>query len=117
MLSSEEMKALCRSLLGATEQVQWGDNLVFKVGGKMFAVTGLAADARYSFKVDDDRFLDLTGVPGVIPAPYLARARWVQVNPAECALAAPDVAALLRRSHELVFGKLTKRLQKELREA
>ena len=51
------------------------------VGGKMFCVFLLEAGraATCSFKVDDERFLELTGVPGVIPAPYLARAKWVQV--------------------------------------
>ena len=30
-----------------------------------------------SFKVDDDRFLELTDRDGIIPAPYLARVKWV----------------------------------------
>ncbi|MEO0424094.1 MAG: MmcQ/YjbR family DNA-binding protein [Pseudomonadota bacterium] len=114
MLGSERMKALCRTMRAATEQVQWGDAVVFKVGGKMFAVTRLAEDSRYSFKVDPDRFLELTGVPGIAPAPYLARAKWVQVDPASCPLPAQDLEALLRHSYALVVAKLTKKLQREI---
>ncbi len=66
-----------------------------------------------SFKVDDDRFLELTGVPGVIPAPYLARAKWVQVK-AGHALGTPALNALIERSHALVMARLTKKLQREL---
>jgi predicted DNA-binding protein (MmcQ/YjbR family) len=64
-------------------------------------------------KVDDDRFLELTDRPGIIPAPYLARARWVAVDSAD-ALSDEEAAQLLRRSYELVFAKLTKKLQREI---
>ncbi|MEN3812970.1 hypothetical protein ABD440_21540, partial [Chromobacterium piscinae] len=37
------------------------------------------SEAGISYKVDDGDFLALSGLPGVRPAPYLARARWVQV--------------------------------------
>jgi predicted DNA-binding protein (MmcQ/YjbR family) len=66
-----------------------------------------------SFKVEDDRFLELTDRPGIIPAPYLARAKWVYVENAK-ALDDREAAALLRRSYELIFAKLTKKLQREI---
>lgn len=105
---------VARKLPGATENVQWGDDLVFKVGGKMFFCSGTDAASCYSFKVDDDRFLELTDVPGVKPAPYLARARWVQVDPDHCQLPPAQIEALLRRSYELVLGKLSKKLQRQI---
>ncbi|MBL8343873.1 MAG: MmcQ/YjbR family DNA-binding protein [Rubrivivax sp.] len=111
----ERQRALAATLPAATQDVKWGADLVFSVGGKMFCVflldEGVAATC--SFKVDDDRFLELTGLPGVIPAPYLARAKWVQVK-AGHALTATDLDALVRRSHALVAGSLTKKLQREL---
>jgi predicted DNA-binding protein (MmcQ/YjbR family) len=110
----EAAKAVCRSLPGCTEDIKWGADLVFSVGDKMFAVTGNAAPAEgISFKVDDERFLELTDRPGIIPAPYLARAKWVHVN-RDARLGDEEAAALLRRSWELVFGKLTKKLQREI---
>jgi predicted DNA-binding protein (MmcQ/YjbR family) len=107
-------KQLCRSFPGCVEEVKWGDALVFSVGTKMFAVTSTAAAAQdISFKVEDERFLELTDRPGIIPAPYLARARWVRVQPLS-RLSDDEAAALLRRSYELVFAKLTRKLQKEI---
>jgi predicted DNA-binding protein (MmcQ/YjbR family) len=80
----------------------------------MFAVTGNDAPAEgISFKADDDRFLELTDRPGIIPAPYLARARWVYVQ-AGASLGDAEAAQLLRRSWELVFARLTKKLQREI---
>jgi predicted DNA-binding protein (MmcQ/YjbR family) len=112
----ERQRALSITLPGATEDVKWGADLVHSVGGKMFVVYllddgGIARSC--SFKVDDDRFLELTAVPGVIPAPYLARAKWVQVKQ-DHGLAATDLDDLVRRSHALVAAGLTKKLQREL---
>jgi predicted DNA-binding protein (MmcQ/YjbR family) len=90
---------------------------VFSVGAKMFAVTSLDVPANgMSFKVDDDRFLELTDRPGIIPAPYLARVKWVYVEDKK-ALSDKEAKALLRRSYELVFAKLTKKLQREIEAA
>jgi predicted DNA-binding protein (MmcQ/YjbR family) len=113
-MNFEAAKELCRSFAGCTEDTKWGNDLVFSVGGKMFAVTSNERPAKgMSFKAGDDRFLELTDRPGIIPAPYLARAKWVYVNE-EAALTDAEAAELLRRSYELVFGKLTKKLQREI---
>lgn len=112
----DALRAMSAALRAATEDVKWGADLVHSVGGKMFAVYGLDAErvARScSFKVDAERFLELTAVPGVVPAPYLARAKWVQVTHPH-GLAAADLDALVRRSHALVAAGLTKKLQHEL---
>ena len=113
----EAAKALCRTFPGCTEDTKWGADLVFSVGLKMFAVTVAEVPAKsMSFKIDDERFLELTDRPGIIPAPYLARAKWVYVENAK-ALSDKEAGALLRRSYELVFAKLTKKLQREILEA
>jgi predicted DNA-binding protein (MmcQ/YjbR family) len=107
-------KDLCRSFPGCTEDIKWDHDTVFSVGGKMFAVTNAAGPAEgFSFKVDDERFLELTDRPGIIPAPYLARAKWVYVS-AQAQIDDLEVSALLRRSHELIFAKLTRKLQREI---
>ena len=110
----EAAKVLCRSFAGCTEDIKWGADIVFSVGEKMFAVTGSATPAEgMSFKAEDDRFLELTDRPGIISAPYLARAKWVYVN-RDAELSDQEAAALLRRSYELVLVKLTKKLQREI---
>jgi predicted DNA-binding protein (MmcQ/YjbR family) len=113
-MDAKRLIAVCAALPGATQDIKWGADLVFSVGGKMFAVTGTEGTARFSFKVDDDRFLELTDREGIIPAPYLARAKWIQITDPK-ALEQSEAEALVRRSHALVFAKLTKKMQQEIR--
>jgi predicted DNA-binding protein (MmcQ/YjbR family) len=113
----EWVRQHCLSLSGATEQIQWGSDLVFKVGGKMFAVTPLEpARVWLTCKCTPEEFAELVERPGVIPAPYLARAYWVAIE-TESALPRAEVQRLLWQAHELVLAKLPKRVQAKLREA
>ena len=108
------VRRYCLSFPHATEQVQWEDALVFKVGGKMFAVTSLEpTGVCLSFKCSPEEFAELTELPGVIPAPYLARAQWIALE-SEDALRVPVIKRLLRNSYDLVFAKLTKKARAEL---
>jgi predicted DNA-binding protein (MmcQ/YjbR family) len=103
------LRELCLSFPGATEQIQWGYDLVFKVGGKMFAVTPLEpAPVCLSFKASPENFAELTERPNIIPAPYLARAQWVALQTRD-AVPAGELARLLRDSYGIVFAKLPKK--------
>ncbi|MNY78894.1 hypothetical protein D3C86_2193160 [compost metagenome] len=66
--------------------------------------------------MDDDRFLELTDRAGIVPAPYLARAKWVKIEDMK-AVSDAEAAQLLKRSYDIIFGKLTKKLQREIGEA
>lgn len=111
----EAQRRLAASLPGATEDIKWGADLVYSVGDRMFCVFLLQEGraATCSFKLDSERFLELTDVPGVKPAPYLARAHWVQLSTGH-GLQAAEVDRLIRRSHALVAARLTKKLQRQL---
>src|SRR5258708_37692996 len=103
------LRKLCLSFPGATEQIQWGYDLLFKVGGKMFAVTPLEpAPVCLSFKASPENFAELTERPNIIPAPYLARAQWVALQTRD-ALPAGGLARLLRDSYDMGFAKLPKK--------
>lgn len=105
-MNIDQLRKICTEFPGVTEQIQWEDNLVFKVGGKMFAVAPLEpARLWLSLKADPEEFVDLTERPGIIPAPYLARAKWVAIETPET-LTTTEVAGLLRKSYELVLAKL-----------
>ena len=107
----EWLRKVCLSLPHTTEQIQWGSDLLFKVHGKMFAATPLEpAPVCLSFKCSDEGFAELTERPGVIPAPYLARAKWVALE-ARDAIAREELTELLRASYELVVAKLPKKLR------
>jgi predicted DNA-binding protein (MmcQ/YjbR family) len=102
----EWVRKLCLSFPHTTEHMQWGDDLVFKVGGKMYAVMPLEpAPVCLSFKCTDEEFATLTEQAGVIPAPYLARAKWVALEN-DGALEPAEVKRLLRQSYGLVLAKL-----------
>jgi predicted DNA-binding protein (MmcQ/YjbR family) len=108
----DPLRRYCSTLPGATRDIKWGADEVYSVGGKMFAVfcvDGKEAKTA-SFKCDPERFLELTDQPGIVPAPYLARAHWVQLQEAK-ALTGEQARELLARSHALVFAKLTRKDQ------
>ena len=103
------LREVCLSFPGATEQIQWGSDLLFKVGGKMFAATPLEpAPVCLSFKAEPESFAQLTERPNIIPAPYLARAQWVALQTWD-ALPADELARLLRDSYDMVFARLPKK--------
>jgi predicted DNA-binding protein (MmcQ/YjbR family) len=114
-MNIDQIRALCLSFPGATEQIQWGDDLLFKVGGKMFAVAALEpAKVCLSFKVTPENFAELTERPGIIPAPYLARAKWVALESPEV-LAPSEFPKLLKESYELILAKLPRKIQMAIR--
>jgi predicted DNA-binding protein (MmcQ/YjbR family) len=110
----EQLRKICLAFPGATEQIQWGDDLLFKVRGKMFAITPLIpAPVCLSFKVTPENFAELTERPGIIPAPYLARAKWIALESRD-ALTATELALLLRASYDLVVAKLPRKARESL---
>ena len=110
----EKIRKHCLSLPHTTEQVQWGYDLVFKVAGKMFSVAPLeVAPTCLSFKCSPENFTELCERPGIIPAPYMARAQWVAL---ESPNAIPDdeLRVLLEESYRLVWERLPKRRREAL---
>ena len=107
----EWLRKLCLSFPGTTEQMQWGCDLLFKVGGKMYAVTPLEpAPVCLSFKASPEKFAELTERQNIIPAPYLARAQWVALERWD-AVGREELAGLLRESYEMVLARLPKNLR------
>jgi predicted DNA-binding protein (MmcQ/YjbR family) len=110
------VRAHCMALPHTTEEILWGDDLVFKIGGKMYAVVVLGAPHHkvvMSFKCTPAVFAELVERPGIIPAPYSARSHWVALE-REDALPRTEIKGLISRSYELVVAKLPKKKQAEL---
>lgn len=109
-MNFDSLRKHCATLPGATMDVKWGADECYCVMTKMFAVFFVAGGKgrTMSFKCDPGRFLELTDIPGIIPAPYLARAHWVQVTDAK-ALSDTDARALVARSQALITAKLARR--------
>src|ERR1700674_3851443 len=108
------LRKLCLSFHGTTEQIQWGNDLLFKVAGKMFAVTPLEpARVFLSFKASPENFAEVTERANIIPAPYLARAQWAALETKE-ALASDELTALLRESYDLALARLPKKVRESI---
>ena len=105
-----EVEKFCLSLPSATLSIQWDDDHVYKVGGKMFAILGPPEDKPHglSFKAGEASFHILTQSPLIVPAPYLARAQWVRLERLG-ALSAKELKAYLTRAHALVALGLPKK--------
>ena len=110
----ETIRKYCLSLPHVTEHIQWGENLVFKVGGKMFAVTNLGpAGNAISFKCSPEDFAELIEQDGIIPAPYLARAHWVALE-SFSALRTRELEERVRMAHKSVYEKLPLKTKRQL---
>lgn len=103
----------CRALPGTTEDVKWGNNLVFSVGGKMYAVFDLPEGEPLSFKTNPEAFEILVQQPGIRPAPYLARHAWVTLNRRDV-MPEDALKDLIQEAHGIVAGKLSKKLRESL---
>ena len=114
-MNSESVRTHCLSFPHATENVQWGNDLVFKIAGKMFAVMVLEPPAKYvlSFKCTEEKFNELTEQDRVDPAPYMARNKWAALERFDV-LGDRELKELLRNSYQLVFDKLPKKLRTQL---
>jgi predicted DNA-binding protein (MmcQ/YjbR family) len=111
----EQVHAHCLSFPHVTEVVLWGNDLVFKIGGKMFAVIGLdaASDHCMSFKCTPEKFAELIERKGIVPAPYVARYHWVALERFN-ALDEKELKTLLRTAYDLVLARLPKKLKAQL---
>ena len=113
-MTIDELREVCLSFPGATEKITWGNDLTFRVDQKIFAVTVLEpAPVWLSFKCSLENFAELTERAGIIPAPYLARAKWVALESKD-ALADAELAALLRESYDLVVAGLPKKAREAI---
>jgi predicted DNA-binding protein (MmcQ/YjbR family) len=114
-MNIQRLRKHCLSFPGATEQIQWGADLVFKVGGKMFAVAATEPSASHclSFKCSNEAYAELLEQEGIDPAPYMARAKWVALEQFD-ALSDREIETRIGDSYKLVFAKLTKKDQNSI---
>jgi predicted DNA-binding protein (MmcQ/YjbR family) len=112
-MNIEELRDFCLSLPSVTEDIKWGNNLVFSVGGKMFCLADLDPPLRVSFKIPEEQFFELTSTGSIIQAPYFARMKWVSVLD-EDRFSREEWEYYLRQSYELVKSKLPKKFRESL---
>ena len=106
----ESLRKYCLSLPHVTEKVQWHDDLLFCIGGKMFVIATLedGYGQRVAFKCSDERFPELLEREGVKPAPYLARAKWVALERFDT-LPPAELRQYVREAYDIILAKLPKK--------
>jgi predicted DNA-binding protein (MmcQ/YjbR family) len=106
-MNVDSIRAYCLSFPQATEKLQWGDALCFKVSGKMFAVLGLD-NLRLSFKCTPEMFAELIEREDIHPSPYVGRYKWVKLDRLD-AVPGDELEDLIRQSYEMVAAKTAKK--------
>jgi len=102
-MNVDSIRECCLSFPHATEKLQWGDALCFKVSEKMFAVLGLD-NPRLSFKCAPETFAELIEREHIQPSPYLGRYKWVMLDRLD-AVGWDELRQLIQTSYEMVSAK------------
>jgi predicted DNA-binding protein (MmcQ/YjbR family) len=111
----------CLSKKGVTEHFPFDENtLVFKVGGKMFALSSLSQwekdEPSVNLKCDPDRAQELRAqYDDIKPGYHMSKIHWntILVN---ASVSDSLIKELIDHSYDLVFKSLTKKIQSEIQE-
>lgn len=106
-MNVDSIRAYCLAFPRATENLQWGDDLCFKIAGKIFVMLGLD-NPRLCFKCAPDDFAELVEREDIRPAPYVGRYKWVMLDRLD-ALADTELKDLIANSYEMVAAKAPKK--------
>ena len=118
-MNLESYYEYCLSKKGVTEHFPFDtDTLVFKVGGKMFALSSLKrwelGESAVNLKCDPDRAQELRAqYEGIRPGFHMSKTHWntVAINQDVSDI---DVKELIDHSYELIFKSLTKKIQQDI---
>jgi predicted DNA-binding protein (MmcQ/YjbR family) len=114
-MNIEQLRKFCLSFPGATEDIKWGADLCFSVGGKMFCVTGADTDeGGLSLKCTPEKFDELIERDGIDPAAYVGRYKWVHIADQK-AVSPAELKELIGKSYQLVFDKLPPKIKKSIK--
>jgi predicted DNA-binding protein (MmcQ/YjbR family) len=102
-MNVDAIRRFCLAFPHATENLQWGDNLCFKIGGKIFVTLGLD-NPQLCFKCTPEMFAELIEREDVRPAPYVGRYKWVMLDRLD-ALPNDELEELIRQSYDMVAAK------------
>jgi len=111
-MNIDQLRSYCLSFPGTEEDIKWGNDLCFLVAKKMFCVTSLDGSGGTTFKVTDEEFEELAGSNKFVPAPYMARHKWLLVKDAS-KLSKKEWEHFVKQSYELVKAKLPKKTRAE----
>jgi predicted DNA-binding protein (MmcQ/YjbR family) len=114
-MNVDEIREYCIAFPKATENLQWGDDLCFKIRDKIFVTVALKSiPQKVCFKCTPETFSELLEREDIRPAPYVGRYQWVILDRLD-ALSNSELKDLIRQSYEIVATKTPESLVKKAR--
>ncbi|MEZ2445215.1 MmcQ/YjbR family DNA-binding protein [Chitinophaga sp. RCC_12] len=114
-MNLSQFQEYCLSLPGVTEEFPFGDEiLVYKVCGKVFALSGLSNFQSINIKCDPEEAVELRErYEGVIPGYHMNKKHW---NTVDVHSGIPNKLLLewIRNSYNLVVASLPKKEREKL---
>lgn len=114
-MNVEEFRSFCLSQPSVYEDLPFDETtLVFKVGGKMFALTDLAEPFAITLKCNPERSLFLREhYPAIRPAWHFNKKHWITI---QCDGSVSDdmLKELILHSYQLVVESLPRKLRPNL---
>ncbi len=117
-MNVEEIREYCLQKLYCTESMPFDEwTLVFKVGGKMFALLSLEGSGALNLKCEPDRVIELReNYPDAIfPGYHMNKKHWNTVLLENETLPDDFIKEMIDRSYYLVFDKLPKKVRDKLK--
>ncbi|MGZ3921270.1 MAG: MmcQ/YjbR family DNA-binding protein [Bacteroidia bacterium] len=113
-MTIEELQTICKKFKGVTEDIKWEDHLCFNIGGKIFMIISPdVVPVPASFKISEEEFDELSSKKGFMPAPYLARYKWVHLDDIK-RLSKKHWEYYAKQAYVLISSKLPAKTKKEL---
>lgn len=115
-MNIESLQQYCLSKKGVTEETPFGpDNLVYKVGGKMFLLASLdAIPLRFNAKCDPEEAVLLRDTyPCVLPGYHMNKKHWNTVV-VDGSVSDKTLQQWIDASYDLVFNCLPKKSKEEI---
>ena len=117
-MNIETISQYCLSKKGAVEDFPFDEEtLVFKVGGKMFALIPLEKiPLQINLKCDPEKAEELRAeYDGIRPGYHMSKVHWNSVD-FNKDVSTKMICELINHSYDLVFKSLTKKVQAEINE-
>jgi predicted DNA-binding protein (MmcQ/YjbR family) len=114
-MNIEELREYCISKKGVTEGFPFDEvTLVFKVGGKMFALTNLDGEPSVNLKCNPEKAIELREqYSAIIPGYHMSKLHWNTVY-LDRSLPENLIKELIDLSYELVLTSLPKAKRNEV---
>ncbi|MEQ9426476.1 MAG: MmcQ/YjbR family DNA-binding protein [Cyclobacteriaceae bacterium] len=114
-MNIEEFRNYCITKPGTTEEFPFGpQTLVFKVMGKMFALTDVDSYGFINLKCDPDKTIDLREqFDGITPGYHMNKKLWNSVS-TDGTIGNKLMFELIDHSYDLIVASLPKKLKAQL---